>query len=105
MQVDHGFEFNERHDLVSRNAHLGGDNIVKTTSMGFIVFQLVTKEKVNNIGIKNILHVSKLYANLLMINKLVLRGLKANSTSMNVLLNQAMAKPLPLHHARKNCTK
>ena len=61
--------------ITSRNVHLSDNNIVQVIGMRSIVVESILKDKINQICIKDVLHVSKLHVNLLLVNKLVLSDL------------------------------
>ena len=58
------------------NVHLDDNSVVEAIGMGSIIVEAIVKGKINQIRIKNVLHVSKLHANLLSVSKLVSNGLK-----------------------------
>jgi hypothetical protein len=58
------------------NVRLRGDNMAKVIGMGSIVMRIKTRGKMNTICITDVLHVPKLQANLLSMNKFLSNGLK-----------------------------
>lgn len=60
----------------SRNVYLDDDSVVEAIRMGCIIDEIIVKDKIKIICIKNTFHVPKLQANLLSVNKLLLDGLK-----------------------------
>ena len=55
---------------------LGDDNILEVIGIGSIVVEVMVRGNINKIRINECLHVPKLHANLLSVNKLVSSGLK-----------------------------
>ena len=58
------------------NVHLGDNIVVKVIRMGSIFFKTIVKDKIHFIRIKDVLHMPKLHANLLSLNKFGLHELK-----------------------------
>ena len=52
------------------NVHLDDNSVVQTIGMEFLVVEAILEDKINQICIKNVLHVSKLYANFLSVRNL-----------------------------------
>ena len=63
-----------------RGLDLGDNNVVKVIGMGSIVMETIMKGKINCIRIKDVLHVSKLHADLLLVNRFLLTDWRYNST-------------------------
>lgn len=58
------------------NVLLGDDSALEVIGMASIIVELLVRDKIKRIGIKNALHVPKLQANLLLVSKLLSNGLK-----------------------------
>ena len=67
----------DRYEVIAPpNMHLGDKNIIKIIGMGSIIVEIIIKNNIDRIHIEDVLHISKLHANLLSMSKLVLKGLK-----------------------------
>ena len=62
--------------ITPRNVQLNDKNVLQNLGMGSIVVKIILENKINQIHIKDMLNIPKLYVNLLSINKLVSDGLK-----------------------------
>jgi hypothetical protein len=56
--------------------HLIDNSVVQAIGMGSIVVEAILEGKINQIHIKDVFHVSKLYANLFSVSNFLLNGLK-----------------------------
>lgn len=62
--------------IAPRHAHLGNDNFMEAIGIGCIIVEMMVKGKTKRICIKDVLHMSKLQANLLSMSKLLSNRLK-----------------------------
>jgi hypothetical protein len=62
--------------IPTRNVHMGDDSIVEAIGMGSILVEVMVKGQIRRIKIKDVLHVPKLYANLLSVSKILSSGCK-----------------------------
>jgi hypothetical protein len=60
--------------IPTRNVHMGDDSIVEAIGMGSILVEVLVKGRTKRIRIKDVLHVPKLHANLLSVNKILSSG-------------------------------
>ena len=72
----HKTAFNIYEIIILYNMYLDDNNIVEAIEMGSIIVEAIVEGKINQIRIKVVLHVSRLYTNLFSMNKLVSNGLK-----------------------------
>lgn len=77
--------FNTYKVIAPGHVYLGDDSIREAIGMGSIVVKALVKDKIKKICIKKI-HVPKLQANLLLVSKIMLNGLK-----MQFNLNECIA--------------
>lgn len=68
--------FNTYEVISPCNVHLGDGSVGEAIGMVSIVVGVKTRSKKTTIHISNVLHVSKLQANLLLMSKLLSKGLK-----------------------------
>lgn len=57
------------------NVHLGGDNIIEAIGLGTVGVEVMMKDEIKRICIKNVFRVPNLQTNLLSVNKLLSNGL------------------------------
>ncbi len=62
--------------IPTHNMHMGDDIIVEAIGMGSILVEVMVKGRTKRIRIKDVLHVPKLHANLLSVNKILSSGCK-----------------------------
>lgn len=67
----HKITFDTYEVIAQQNVHLNDDSVVKTNGM-----ETIMKDNINNIHIKDVLNMSKLYVNLLSMSNLVSNNLK-----------------------------
>ena len=67
----HKATFNTNKVIVPHNVYLGDNSFVEVIKMGSIIVETIVKGNINQIHIKYAFHVSKLYTNLLSVNKFV----------------------------------
>lgn len=71
----HRTAFHMYEAITLHNVHLGDNNVFKAIEMGSIVVETIVEDNINQIHIKNVLHVSKLHTSLFLVSKFVPNGL------------------------------
>ena len=73
--------------IAPRNVHLGDTSVVEVIGMSSIFVEAIVKGNINQICIKDVVHVPKLHVNLFSVSKLMSNGLKVQSN-----LNECIVK-------------
>jgi hypothetical protein len=76
QMTPHKAAFDMYEVIPTRNVHMGDDNIVEAIGMGSIFVEVMVKGQSKKIRIKDVLHVRKLHANLLLVSKHLSSGCK-----------------------------
>ena len=85
--TSHRAAFDTYEIITPRNVHLGDNGIIQAIGKEFIIAEATFEGKINQIHIKDMLHVPELYANLPSVNKLM-----SNSLKVQFNLNKCIVK-------------
>lgn len=91
--------------IASRNVYLDNDSVFKVTGMRFIIIKIIVRAKVNQICVKDVLHMPKLQVIFAFGEQPCVERFKSAIRSQQIFLENMITKSLQLHHVNATCTK
>ena len=98
----HKAAFDTYEVITPRNVHLDDNNVVQAIGMESIVVEAILEGKINQIHIKDMLHVSKLHANLLSVSKLVSNDLKIQFNLNECIVKSCNGEAIAIAPRKRN---